>query len=386
MIRKDEPIFVAGGTGMVGAAIIRKLLVSGYTSIISNYHNRKPASGLAPSVTFLPLDLTRQDETEQFFESTRPHHVYLAAAKVGGILANETYTAEFIYDNIMIAGNVINAAYRSGVTKLLNLGSSCIYPKFASQPMKEEHLLTGALEPTNEAYAIAKIAAIKLCRYFNEQYGTNFLSAMPTNLYGPHDNFNLEMAHVLPALIRKFHLAKLLRAGDFQALRADIHRCALGFGLDDKITFANDASMVSVLESAGITSEYVIVWGTGEPYREFLHVDDLAGACLMLMERYNYEEIGEFFNVGAGEDRRIRDLALLVKEIVGFEGAIRYDMTKKDGMPRKLLDSSRARALGWTPAIGLAEGIQQSYAWYRQQNELLHDKPRGMDPARNETD
>ncbi|HUJ89629.1 MAG TPA: NAD-dependent epimerase/dehydratase family protein, partial [Syntrophorhabdales bacterium] len=308
---KDEIIFVAGGTGMVGAAIIRKLLASDYTSIVSNYHNRKPSSGPSPSVTFLPLDLTRQRETEQFFESARPQHVYLAAARVGGILANDTYPAQFIYDNIMIAGNVINAAHKFGVKKLLNLGSSCIYPKFAPQPMKEEHLLTGALEPTNEAYAIAKIAAIKLCRYFNEQYGANFLSVMPANLYGSHDNFNLETAHVLPAFIRKFHLAKLLRAGDSRALRADIQRCALGFGLDEKIRFTDDSSIVSVLESVGITREHVMLWGSGEPFREFLHVDDLATACLILMERYNYEEIGEFLNVGAGEDRRIKDLALL---------------------------------------------------------------------------
>lgn len=361
---------------MVGAAIIRKLLASDYTSIVSNYHNRKPASGLSPSVTFLPLDLTRQRETEQFFESARPQHVYLAAAKVGGILANDTYPAQFIYDNIMIAGNVINAAHKFGVKKLLNLGSSCIYPKFAPQPMTEERLLTGALEPTNEAYAIAKIAAIKLCRYFNEQYGANFLSVMPANLYGSHDNFNLETAHVLPALIRKFHLAQLLRAGDFQALRADIQRCALGFGLDEKIRFTDSSSIVSVVESAGITREHVMLWGSGEPFREFLHVDDLAAACLMLMERYDYRNIGEFLNVGAGEDMRIKDLALLVKEIVGFEGDIRHDMTKKDGMPRKLLDSSRARELGWSPVIGLAGGIQQTYTWYQQQNELSRDKPR----------
>ncbi len=361
---------------MVGAAIIRKLLASGYTSIISNYHNRKPASGLSPSVTFLPLDLTRQGETEQFFESTRPQHVYLAAAKVGGIFANDTYPAQFIYDNIMIAGHVINAAYRSGVKKLLNLGSSCIYPKFAPQPMKEEDLLTGLLEPTNEAYAIAKIAAIKLCRYFNEQYGTNFLSAMPTNLYGSHDNFNLETAHVLPALIRKFHLAKLLKAGEFQALRADVQRCVLGFGLDEKIKFADDSSIVTVLESAGITSEYVMLWGTGEPYREFLHVDDLAAACLALMEQYDCGDIGEFLNVGAGEDIRIKDLALLVKGIVGFEGQVRHDTTKKDGVPRKLLDSSRVRKLGWSPAIDLKKGRRQAYAWYQEQNELPGDKPR----------
>jgi GDP-L-fucose synthase len=365
VISKDDTIFVAGGTGMVGAAIIRKLLASGYSRIVANYHRKKPVAE-SPNVRWFSLDLTRQSDTETFFEKERPAYVYLAAAKVGGILANETYKAEFIYDNIMIAGNVISASHKSGVRKLLNLGSSCIYPKFAPQPMKEEHLLTGVLEPTNEAYAVAKIAAIKLCRYFNEQYGADFLSAMPTNLYGPHDNFNLETAHVLPALIRKFHLAKLLRAGDFQALRNDIQRYALGFGLDEKMKFADDASMVTVLESAGVAREHVMLWGSGEPYREFLHVDDLATACVFMMGQYNFSDIGEFVNVGAGEDMRIKDLALLVKGIVGFEGEIRHDLTKKDGVPRKLLDSSRARALGWSPAIGLAEGIRQTYAWYQQ--------------------
>jgi GDP-L-fucose synthase len=367
MINKDETIFVAGGTGMVGAAIIRKLLVSGYSSVISNYHVRKPTTAFSQSVSFLPLDLTRQRDTEQFIESKRPHHVYLAAAKVGGILANETYPAQFIYENITIAGNVINAAYRCGVKKLLNLGSSCIYPKFAPQPMKEEDLLTGTLEPTNEAYAIAKIAAIKLCRYFNEQYGTNFLSAMPANLYGPHDNFNLETAHVLPALIRKFHLAKLLREGDFQSLRHDLRRSPLGFGLDEKIQFDKESSIEAVLESAGVTRNYVLLWGSGEPYREFLHVDDLAAACVMLVEKHDFREIGEFVNVGAGQDMPIKELALLAKNTVGFEGEIRHDAIKKDGVPRKLLDSSRVRKLGWAPAIGLAEGVQQTHAWYCQQ-------------------
>jgi len=349
---------------MVGSAIIRRLVAEGYTSIVSNYHSRRAAPGLPTSVTFFPLDLTQQSETEQFFESARPRHIYLAAARVGGILANETYPAQFIYDNIMIATNVINAAYRSGAIKLLNLGSSCIYPKFALQPMKEEYLLTSVLEPTNEAYAIAKIAAIKLCRYYNEQYGTNFLSVMPTNLYGPHDNFNLETAHVLPALIRKFHLAKLLDAGDLEGLRADLKQRALGFGLDEMIKLDDDDSIVSALASVGVTREYVVLWGSGEPYREFLHVDDLASACVTLMEHYDYPEVGEFLNVGASDDMRIKELALLVKNIVGFKGKINHDMTKKDGVPRKLLDSSRLKKLGWSPAIPITDGIRQAYAWY----------------------
>ena len=372
-MRKDETIFVAGGTGMVGRAIVRRLLAEGCTDIVSNYHNRRPVFASPSPVTFVHLDLTRQRETEQFFESKHPQQVYLAAAKVGGILANETYKAEFIYDNITIAANVIEAAHKYGVKKLLNLGSSCIYPKFAPQPMKEEHLLTGLLEPTNEPYAIAKIAAIKLCRYFNEQYGTDFLSVMPTNLYGPHDNYNLETAHVLPALIRKFHLAKLLRAGDLGTLRSDIRRCPLGFGLDEKISLkdgpADGPSILSGLEAAGVTGERVMLWGSGEPYREFLHVDDLASACLALMAQHSFSEIGEFLNVGAGEEIRIRDLALMVREIVGFEGEIHHDKTKKDGTPRKLLDSCRARKLGWSPAISLQEGIRLSYAWYCRQDE-----------------
>ncbi len=320
MTSKDETVFVAGGTGMVGASSSGGSLLRGTQTLPVTTTPQTPIRSFVIGHP-LPLDLTHQRETEQFFESARPRHVYLAAARVGGILANETYQLEFIYDNIMIATNVINAAYRYGAIKLLNLGSSCIYPKFAAQPMKEEYLLTGPLEPTNEAYAIAKIAAIKLCRYFNEQYGTNFLSVMPTNLYGQYDNFNLETAHVLPALIRKFHLAKLLRAGDFHALRADLRAYALGLGLDDRLRIDDNGSIRSILESAGITSEYVMLWGSGEPYREFLHVDDLAAACVFLMDRYNSDDLGEFLNVGAGEDMPIKELALLIKETVGFEGS-----------------------------------------------------------------
>ncbi|MBI5307732.1 MAG: NAD-dependent epimerase/dehydratase family protein, partial [Planctomycetes bacterium] len=223
------------------------------------------------------LDLRRQADVEVFFEQERPEYVILAAAKVGGILANSTYTAEFIYDNIIIAANVVQSAYRYGVKKLLNLGSSCIYPKFAPQPIKEEHLLTAVLEPTNEPYAIAKIAAIKLCRYYNEQYGTNFISGMPTNLYGPHDNFNLETAHVLPTLIRKFHLAKLLMQKKYDEIKKDLNMTAVGFNLNLKLDPAH------LLEKLGITPEFLMLWGSGEPYREFLYVDDLAEACIFLM-------------------------------------------------------------------------------------------------------
>jgi GDP-L-fucose synthase len=363
-IDPHAPIFVAGGTGMVGSAIIRKLLSSGYTNLVANYHSRKPAGTPEGNVRFVHVDLRRQSDTEAFFEGEKPEYVFLAAARVGGILANDTYKAEFIYDNITIAANVLHCAYQSAVKKLLNLGSSCIYPRLALQPLKEEYLLTGPLEPTNEPYAIAKIAAIKLCRYFNEQYGTDFLSVMPTNLYGPYDNFNLETAHVLPALIRKFHLAKLLRARDFQALRTDIERSALGFGLDEKISLTNDVSCVSMLESVGITSDYVQLWGSGEPYREFLHVDDLSEAALLVMERFNSADIGEFVNVGAGEDMKIRDIAHLVKEIAGFQGNIAHDLSKQDGMPRKVLDISSITRLGWRPTISLEDGIRKTYEWY----------------------
>jgi GDP-L-fucose synthase len=301
-------IYVAGHRGMVGSALVKRLQEQGYPNLLLR--------------TSKELDLRRQADVDAFFEQERPDFVFLAAAKVGGILANNTYRAEFIYDNIMIAANVINAAHRSGVKKLLNLGSSCIYPKLAPQPMKEEYFLTGSLEPTNEPYAVAKISAIKLCRYYNEQYGTNFISVMPTNLYGPNDNFDLEHSHVLPALIRKFHEAKKLQL------------------------------------------PHVTIWGSGTPFREFLHTDDLADACMYLMQRYDHREIGEFINIGTGRDTTITDLALLVKETIGYTGAIKYDQSKPDGTPRKLLDISRLQALGWHASITLEEGIKTVYSWY----------------------
>ena len=357
-MNKDSRIYVAGHRGLVGSAILRKLKEKGYTNLV--YRTSKE------------LDLRRQAEVEAFFEKERPEYVFLAAARVGGILANDTYKAEFIYDNLMIAANVIEASYRYGVKKLLNLGSSCIYPKFCPQPMKEEHLLTGALEPTNEPYAVAKIAAIKLCRYYNEQYGTNFISVMPTNLYGPNDNFNLETAHVLPALIRKFHLAKLLRNGDYEGIRRDIRRFPVGFGYDKELEGADNAKLEEVLAWVGVTGDYVILWGTGEPYREFLYVDDLADACVFLMEEVEAEDMRKlspdyFVNIGVGEDIKIKDLARLVKEIVGFEGEIKHDLSKPDGTPRKLLDVSKIKELGWKPRTSLEEGIKRTYEWYVKQ-------------------
>ena len=307
-MKQDSKIYIAGHRGLVGSALQRKLKNEGYTNLLMR--------------TSKELDLRQQADVEAFFDKERPEYVFLAAAKVGGILANNTYKAEFIYDNLMIAANIINASYKYKVKKLLNLGSSCIYPKFSPQPMKEEHLLTGLLEPTNEPYAIAKIAAIKLCRYYNEQYQTNFISVMPTNLYGPNDNYDLETSHVLPALIRKFHEAK------------KSHQPA------------------------------VTIWGTGKSFREFLYVDDLADACIFLMEKYDYKEIGEFINIGTGSEITIEDLAKLVKKIVGYEGAIHHDVTKPDGTPRKLLDSSRLRSLGWNATVSLEDGIRKAYEVY----------------------
>lgn len=366
MDRKSR-IAVLGASGLVGGAITRKLLSSGFGNVINTYRSKKP--GIS-GVELIKIDLTDQLQTESFFKGYKPEYVFLAAAKVGGILANNTYKADFIYENMAIAINVIHSAYKYGVKKLLNLGSSCIYPKLAPQPMKEEYLLTGELEPTNEPYAVAKISAIKLCRYFNEQYGTNFISVMPTNLYGPGDNFNLETSHVLPALIRKFHLGKLLSEGDFEGIKKDIEKYPIGFGLDGKINLKDKDSIVDALRSVGITGEYVTVWGSGEVYREFLYIEDLADACLYLMEKVEAEDMRKlskdyFVNVGVGEDIKLKDLFYIVKDIVGFKGEIRHDLSKPDGTPRKLLDVSKLFELGWRPKVSLEEGIRKTYEWYK---------------------
>ncbi|WP_135606165.1 GDP-L-fucose synthase [Methanococcoides sp. NM1] len=309
-MENDSKIYVAGHRGLVGSAIMRKLESKGHNNLIYRTHQE--------------LDLTNQQEVNDFFTQEKPEYVFLAAAKVGGILANNTYPAEFIYDNLMIEANVINAVHKYGVKKFLFLGSSCIYPKYAPQPMKEEYLLTGELEPTNEAYAIAKIAGIRLCKHYNQQYGTNFISVMPTNLYGPNDNFDLQTSHVLPALIRKFHEAKI----------------------------NNEPK--------------VVIWGTGKPCREFLHVDDMADACVYLMENFDAEEIGEFVNIGVGKDVSITELTEIIRGVVGFEGKIVYDTSKPDGTPRKLLDVSLLHSLGWKHRICLKEGIQSTFEWYRK--------------------
>lgn len=314
----SSKIYVAGHTGLVGSALVRELERRSYTNIITQ--------------DVAMLDLRNQAAVDQFFSQERPEYIFLAAAKVGGIGANSTYPAQFMYDNLMIATNVIHAAYRYGVKKLLNLGSSCIYPKEAPQPLKEEYLLTGPLEHTNEPYALAKIAAIKLCAYYNKQYGCNFISAMPTNLYGPGDNYDLETSHVLPALIRKFHEAK-----------------------------RDQSSMVTL-------------WGTGTPYREFLYVDDLVRALVFLMETYNARQLGECINIGTGDDISIKDLAQLVKSVIGFSGAVVFDSSKPDGTLRKRLDVSRIFSCGWQPQVNLCAGITKTYESYQIQCERSQNK------------
>lgn len=304
-MEKDSKIYVAGHRGLVGSAIVRGLQAKGYTNIIGRTHSE--------------LDLTDSVAVEEFFKAEKPEYVFLAAAKVGGILANSTYPADFIYENLQIQNNVIGMAKKYNVKKLMFLGSSCIYPKMCPQPIKEEYLLSGYLEETNEAYALAKISGLKMCQYFNKQYGTNFISVMPTNLYGPHDNFHPENSHVMPALIRRFHEAKVNNIPE------------------------------------------VVVWGSGAPLREFLYSEDMADACIYLMKNY---EGNDFFNIGTGKEISIRGLAELIKEIVGYEGKIVWDTTKPDGTPRKLLDVSRLEKAGWTYKTELRDGIVKAYKWY----------------------
>ncbi len=304
-LEKNSKIYVCGHSGLVGSSIVNKLEQEGYTNIITR--------------TSSELDLRDQYTVLKFFEDTQIDYVFLCAAKVGGILANSTYPADFLYDNLMIELNVIQSAYKTNVKKLLFLGSSCIYPRNCPQPILEKHLLTSELEKTNEAYAIAKIAGLKLCEYFNKQHGTNFISCMPTNLYGPQDNFHLENSHVIPALIKKFHQAKINK------------------------------------------SPFVTVWGTGNPKREFLYIEDLADACLFLMDAY---QSNETINLGYGKDLSIRDLAQLIKEIVGYQGEIVYDRSKPDGTPRKIMSNTKLKKLGWKPKHNLREGLSKTYEWF----------------------
>jgi len=352
MMRPDSRIYVAGHRGLVGSAILRRLQAEGFTNLVLRASSE--------------LDLRIQQAVEDFFATERPEYVFLAAAKVGGIHANNTYPADFIRDNLQIQTNVIDSSYRSGVKKLLFLGSSCIYPKMAPQPLKEEYLLTGPLEPTNEWYAIAKIAGIKMCQAYRRQYGFNAISAMPTNLYGPRDNFDLNDSHVLPAVIRKFHLGKLAMAGDGAAIAHDEER----YGAIPGDILANlgvertpDGGFRCTQSSSNVT-----LWGTGSPRREFLHVDDLADAALFLMQNYNEEEI---INIGVGEDISIRELAEMVQKIVGFGGEIIWDQNKPDGTPRKLMNVGRLKAQGWEASIDLHHGIADSYHSYLQVSDYF---------------
>lgn len=306
----NSKIYVAGHRGLVGSAIVRELKKKGYTNIIGKTHSE--------------LDLMDTSAVEEFFKFEKPEYVFLAAAKVGGILANSTYPADFIYENLQIQNNVIVMAKKYEVKKLMFLGSSCIYPKMCPQPIKEEYLLSGYLEETNEAYALAKISGLKMCQFFNKQYSTKFISVMPTNLYGPYDNFHPENSHVMPALIRRFHEAKVNGAKE------------------------------------------VVVWGSGAPLREFLYSEDMADACIYLMETY---EGNDFFNIGTGQEITIKDLAELIKNIVGYEGKIVWDSSKPDGTPRKLLDVSRLKKAGWTYKIELKDGIEKAYKWYLENYE-----------------
>ncbi|MDR3365578.1 MAG: GDP-L-fucose synthase [Prevotellaceae bacterium] len=341
-MEKSAKIYVAGHNGMVGSALVRRLQKDGYENLVLR------SSG--------QLDLRNQQAVADFFAQERPEYVFLAAAKVGGIVANSLYRAEFIYDNLIMEANVIHQSYRRHVKKLMFLGSSCIYPKLAPQPLREEYLLTGELEPTNEPYAIAKIAGIKLCDAYRAQYRCNFISVMPTNLYGFHDSYNLEKSHVLPALIRKMQLGKYLEENDWSSLRSNLDRDPI-----ERVSGRrSDSDICSILAKYGIRrsddgSVQVTLWGTGAPLREFLHVDDLADACVFLMKTYN--EAG-LVNIGCGEDLSIRELAELVKELVGYRGAIVWDASKPDGTPRKLMCVEKLTNLGWTAKIGLREGIK----------------------------
>lgn len=345
-ISKNAKIYVAGHRGLVGSAIINALHEHGYTHVISKSKQE--------------LDLTKQDEVQHFFELEKPDYVILAAAKVGGIMANATYPAEFIYENLAIAMNVIHASHQHGVKKLINLGSSCIYPKFAEQPIKERSLLTGILEPTNEPYAIAKIAAIKLCTSYYTQYGSNFLSLMPTNLYGSQDNYHLEHSHVIPAIIRKCFLAKYLSEGRFDLIQQD-----LKIGVPNNWKTDTEEDIVRHISSIGITNDALMLWGTGTAKREFLHSRDLANAILFVLEHIDANEHDACINIGTGEDLTIHDIAHLIATLVGYEGTISFDSTKPDGTPRKVMDISRAHELGWKHTIDLRSGLSEIIEEYR---------------------
>jgi GDP-L-fucose synthase len=366
---KNSKIYVAGHRGLVGSAITRELVDNGYSDLVFTPHDE--------------YDLTDQKAVAKFFKSEKPEYVFLAAAKVGGIVANNKYRAQFLYENLMIQNNIIHNSYLNGVKKLLFLGSSCIYPRECPQPIKEEYLLTDVLEYTNEPYAIAKIAGIKMCESYNIQYGTNFISVMPTNLYGPNDNYNLETSHVLPALIRKMYLGKCLENNNWEAIRTDLDKRPVE-GIDGK---SEKSDILSILKRYGISfipgmqnPELVTIslWGTGSPYREFLHVDDLAEACVFLMNTIDFKDLvnysgqkqGEIrnthINIGTGKDLTIKELAGKIKSIVRFQGNLEWDETKPDGTYRKLLDVSKINNLGWKEKTSLESGIEMVYTAFTE--------------------
>ena len=369
MLKKDSKIYVAGHTGLVGSAITAALKRKGFSNIVGR--------------TFEELDLRRQEDTEACFAAEKPEAVILCAAKVGGIMANNTLRAEFIYENLMIQSNVVHAAYLNGVKKLVFLGSSCIYPRDCPQPMREDHLLTSPLEYTNEPYAIAKIAGLKMCEAYNMRYGTDFIAVMPTNLYGPNDNFNLTGGHVLPSLMRRIHLGKLLENGEMDGISADLRRRPVegfdGSEAEEEILGLLEQQGVKGLRSEGLRSEglrtgvTVSVWGTGEPLREFMYSGDMADATIYIMEEISFRDVvpegtdeirNTHINIGTGEEITIRELAQMVKETTGFSGELVFDHSKPDGTPRKFLDSSKLRSLGFRHATSLREGMARVYNWY----------------------
>jgi GDP-L-fucose synthase len=368
-MQKDSKIFVAGHKGLVGSALVRNLKKKGYNNLVLR--------------TSSELDLSDQKATAEFFETEKPEYVFLAAAKVGGMIANNTYRGYFIYENMQIQNNVIHYSYKNDVKKLLFLGSSCIYPKECPQPIKEEYLLTGTLEYTNEPYAIAKIAGIKMCESYNIQYGTNYIPVMPTSLYGDNDNYDLEKSHVLPALTRKMHLGKCLMNNDWGAIRRDLNKLPIeGVGGN-----ADEQEIIQILAKYGISFDgskaSLALWGTGKPLREFLNSDDMADACVFIMENIDFKDLVEirkkelseeeakdvkntFLNIGIGKDETIKDLALLIKDIVGFEGELNWDTSKPDGTYRKLMNVDKLNALGWKPGISLRDGLTANYNKYIQ--------------------
>ena len=404
-MNKNTKIYVAGHRGLVGSAIVNELEAKGYTNLIFRTHKE--------------LDLTSQQAVADFFAKEKPEYVFLAAAKVGGIVANNTYRADFIYENLMIQNNVIHQSYLHGIKKLLFLGSTCIYPKECPQPMKEEYLLTSPLEYTNEPYAIAKIAGIKMCESYNIQYGTNYIAVQPTNLYGPNDNFNLEKSHVLPALLRKVHLGKALDDADWITIRSDLNKLPIegvdGNATEDEILqilskygvrYSKDTShfersreisQTQKDQDSRFNSEYsrgeisrggveVEIWGSGNPMREFLWSEDMANACIYLMENIDFKDIvtlstvegqqlttnnqqqitNTHINIGTGKEVSIKELALIIKEVIGFQGNFYFNTTKPDGTMRKLTDTTKLRSLGWKHSVTLQEGIQRMYRWYWQ--------------------